>query len=155
MPGISGGVDCNISIHAPTQGATHKTTLTQNFCFISIHAPTQGATIGRVIITSRLYISIHAPTQGATSRSPSFSDVSRISIHAPTQGATNLSAINGASVFNFNPRSHARSDLVINYGYQFIVIFQSTLPRKERRLQMFFWTSFNRFQSTLPRKERQ
>ena len=68
MPGISGGVDCNISIHAPTQGATHKTTLTQNFCFISIHAPTQGATIGRVIITSRLYISIHAPTQGATAK---------------------------------------------------------------------------------------
>ena len=58
------------------------------FCKISIHAPTRGATCSYLDRANRESISIHAPTRGATfvfSRTPSFP-------------------------WNFNPRSHERSD---------------------------------------------
>ena len=121
----------DISIHAPTKGATtlgwqseggllFQSTLPRrerrydcmyfnHHLLISIHAPTKGATSnifdGKVIVE----ISIHAPTKGATSpgRPPRPGD--RISIHAPTKGATSASA---TSVF--------------------VERFQSTLPRRER-----------------------
>ena len=77
---------------------------------ISIHAPTRGATSGFSLITKFTYISIHAPTRGATASSASVSPGSNISIHAPTRGAT-----------------HNR------HGCAWHQIFQSTLPREERR----------------------
>ena len=77
---------------------------------ISIHAPTRGATvILRVRITSALFqstlpreerrgkarekskgysISIHAPTRGATDSRTAYENLTSISIHAPTRGAT-------------------------------------------------------------------
>ena len=56
----------NISIHAPTRGAT-GIVLTVNMIFvISIHAPTRGATCDDVLTLISDKISIHAPTRGAT-----------------------------------------------------------------------------------------
>ena len=55
-----------ISIHAPTQGATAVDTQDDRFEIISIHAPTQGATLRRGARRVLKSISIHAPTQGAT-----------------------------------------------------------------------------------------
>ncbi len=78
----------DISIHAPTRGATDRTILIeyadifqstlpqgerpccgheQNiFYAISIHAPTRGATQIQNFCTAHSTISIHAPTRGAT-----------------------------------------------------------------------------------------
>ena len=58
--------NANVSIHAPTRGATavpagHVTTL-----LVSIHAPTRGATRSTARRPTRLQVSIHAPTRGAT-----------------------------------------------------------------------------------------
>ena len=56
----------SISIHAPTRGATSRTS-TLSFCIcISIHAPTRGATFIVVSAVPARIISIHAPTRGAT-----------------------------------------------------------------------------------------
>ena len=34
----------NVSIHAPTRGATHGNEVACKICYVSIHAPTRGAT---------------------------------------------------------------------------------------------------------------
>ena len=55
-----------ISIHAPTRGATYRRHNNCNCTVISIHAPTRGATHPAVLPMSVIFISIHAPTRGAT-----------------------------------------------------------------------------------------
>ena len=78
---------------------------------ISIHAPAKGATI--ITMTSRKggKISIHAPAKGATSMYGDAVSIAQISIHAPAKGATESS----------------------HHPLHGICIFQSTLPRRERR----------------------
>ena len=77
--------------------------------------------------------------------------------------------------FNFNPRSHERSDNYIPDEFKsyiisihaptrgatmtsdetgMVAIFQSTLPREERRDNMKVIAEIEKFQSTLPREER-
>ena len=77
---------------------------------ISIHAPTRGATRHDKRDYEAMQISIHAPTRGATEpiRSRIFLDL--ISIHAPTRGATEDTARLYLTGVNFNPRSHKGSD---------------------------------------------
>ncbi len=121
----------DISIHAPTRGATKPPyPITRHDTFqstlpreerlqlyredferaiISIHAPTRGATNKRMPVSSYRLISIHAPTRGATIPLSNHSHGIIISIHAPTRGAT-------------------RSDCRSSFQRQ----FQSTLPREER-----------------------
>ena len=104
---------------------------TAPFMDISIHAPTRGATGLHPLFISVMRISIHAPTRGATlggnmdnmigqnfnPRSYKRSDLSDlppfappdISIHAPTRGATYLI-----------------------YHLSLLLIFQSTLLQEER-----------------------
>ena len=55
---------------------------------ISIHAPTRGATSIGFTICSNTSISIHAPTRGATFLLCTLYRSAAISIHAPTRGAT-------------------------------------------------------------------
>ncbi len=103
-----------------------------SFLDISIHAPTRGATVQRCGEWLQVVISIHAPTRGATltrwvliwdpsnfnPRSHERSDASSIreyeinfiSIHAPTRGATGKGW----------------------YAEVKCIEFQSTLPREER-----------------------
>ena len=124
----------DISIHAPTRGATFSVIMLAIVTCISIHAPTRGATIVPVKIGGFEIISIHAPTRGATGtgwtiiswsrrnfnpRSHERSDADefgfdfndKISIHAPTRGATNPVSNTAINVMYFNPRSHERSDV--------------------------------------------
>ena len=56
----------DISIHAPTNGATLSVLDRLALFIISIHAPTNGATIKWDNDAKTLVISIHAPTNGAT-----------------------------------------------------------------------------------------
>ena len=55
-----------ISIHAPTKGATCCTGGNYQIKQISIHAPTKGATAPPQLSNGAFDISIHAPTKGAT-----------------------------------------------------------------------------------------
>ena len=78
---------------------------------ISIHAPTRGATETTENKTDSETISIHAPTRGATPfYLPLFLNMT-ISIHAPTRGATPLFASPVNDIWDFNPRSHEGSDV--------------------------------------------
>ena len=56
----------NISIHAPTRGATYTGGGVHHIRGISIHAPTRGATLPSYQCLKTYHISIHAPTRGAT-----------------------------------------------------------------------------------------
>ena len=79
-----------------------------------------------------------------------------ISIHAPTRGATSLKATEYKLSIDFNPRSHERRDNYIPDEFKsyiisihaptrgatmtsdetgMVAIFQSTLPREERRFR--------------------
>ena len=124
-----------ISIHAPTNGATLTMMASGQTQVISIHAPTNGATckqFDRLIrsvyfnprsdersdhsthaLSFALSISIHAPTNGATIGVSTATSMMTISIHAPTNGATGRHYHALRKVKNFNPRSDERSDTVV------------------------------------------
>ena len=79
---------------------------------ISIHAPTRGATIAVCDDVERISISIHAPTRGATKDGANMGCGWSISIHAPTRGATNFYCQAWFLTIYFNPRSHKGSDMI-------------------------------------------
>ena len=124
-------VSLNISIHAPTRGATVQNVLCAVRQTISIHAPTRGATvelareIKSIIFQSTLLqeerhikpcsisrfflISIHAPTRGATrnSKQQQHSPIFQSTLLQEERRATwNLTKEDS----DFNPRSYKRSD---------------------------------------------
>ena len=77
-----------------------------------------------------------------------------VSIHAPTKGATfHLLSFLKKSL-SFNPRSHEGSDAENVIILSYICLFQSTLPRRERRSSRCMSRINSTFQSTLPRRER-
>ena len=128
----------NISIHAPTRGATKWICQEPVTIGISIHAPTRGATkyqemtIEKYAFQSTLpqgerqgldgycdsstKISIHAPTRGATEEIPYSKFTVKISIHAPTRGATYYGISRNICNGDFNPRSHKGSDIAYTAG---------------------------------------
>ena len=57
----------NVSIHAPTKGATLYSKRVLYIVLVSIHAPTKGATADELGWLYIFNVSIHAPTKGATS----------------------------------------------------------------------------------------
>ena len=99
-----------VSIHAPTWGATRELAQLENELKVSIHAPTWGATFRhsrfdvqaqfqsthprgvrrgvRAVVVRRVRVSIHAPTWGATHLKAGRIVQFGVSIHAPTWGAT-------------------------------------------------------------------
>ena len=121
-------------------------------------------------------ISIHAPARGATALDALVLPDAVISIHAPARGATVPRDTVRLAISDFNPRSREGSDLIHLIHLIFHIIFQSTLPRGERRHSAafpLFRKNFNprsregsdliasarpsigiEFQSTLPRGER-
>ena len=144
-----------ISIHAPAKGATvaalHFTRLRRR---ISIHAPAKGATVDQAQTIVLIDISIHAPAKGATDektgelvqgtfqstlprrerlrhggrglRRTHFNPRSR-------EGSDLRRRCKSCPDTHFNPRSREGSDFAATASdYQFR-IFQSTLPRRERR----------------------
>ena len=142
-----------ISIHAPTRGATIDVLQTYWFDIISIHAPTRGATLytypynfNEVNFNPRSHERSDAKNGGR------FHTIN-ISIHAPTRGATSYNFNIRWYIQNFNPRSHERSDVVRLTVVQ-LIIFQSTLPREERQALRRTIAPPSPFQSTLPREER-
>ncbi len=102
----------SISIHAPTRGATFSASslLIPSFYFNPRSHERSDRCSSTCYSATDYIISIHAPTRGATFTNRKEAIDADISIHAPTRGAT-LSAS------------------VLSYS----LIFQSTLPREERR----------------------
>ena len=187
-----------ISIHAPARGATRCFALEVICRTISIHAPARGATFfcsfsfllsfsfqstlprgerqdlsGQISFSD--LISIHAPARGATSSGMLFELSEDISIHAPARGATISCRIFCFHYF-ISIHAPARGATHSNKVHHFVLKFQSTLPRGERRITFTFlylidyfnprsregsdqrngikkWIML-RFQSTLPRGER-
>ncbi len=144
--------DC-ISIHAPARGATrsrHRRVLHRKFqstlprgerpvCFVQGNEAVyfnprsrEGSDLKVERGVRILIISIHAPARGATQLKMFAGLFAGISIHAPARGATAISStiLSGVS------------------------IFQSTLPRGERRWMRCIPLKSLVFQSTLPRGER-
>ena len=120
---------------------------------VSIHAPTWGATVYQRLQLGATEVSIHAPTWGATLFSIGGILTIHVSIHAPTWGATVLSGIFFSHISGFNPRSHMGSDAAHyrhaelslvsihapTWGATIVstpigreLMFQSTLPHGER-----------------------
>ena len=145
---------------------------------ISIHAPTRGATSQVQMWGFNTAISIHAPTRGATENVPTQkSGNARFQSTLPREERQEPPRIRYRSNTDFNPRSHERSDgqwLRRNHSNQPISIhaptrgattlinaspdqvqFQSTLPREERPDAQAKQLESTIFQSTLPREERQ
>ena len=111
-----------ISIHAPAKGATEPYLGKSKKYYISIHAPAKGATLSGIRATESEKISIHAPAKGATTMILLYHLLSSISIHAPAKGATRC----------------------INSAIR-TLIFQSTLPRRERRCVLISSDSLDNF----------
>ena len=60
-------------------------------------------------------------------------DRNRVSIHAPAWGATYRTSRSSLAAACFNPRSRVGSDMRHGERYCSLLMFQSTLPRGERR----------------------
>ncbi len=128
-----GVYDPDVSIHAPTWGATRFFFIIPRHQPVSIHAPTWGATAGLITGGALINVSIHAPTWGATlkfsasalsalfqSTHPRGVRRARVndniagvgvSIHAPTWGATALLFHHPTASASFNPRTHVGCDV--------------------------------------------
>ena len=72
--------------------------------------------------------------EGSDSDSASAANRNRISIHAPVKGATRICLTSAPHPIYFNPRSREGSDAFLRRPASCPPTFQSTLPRRERRL---------------------
>ena len=123
----------NISIHAPTRGATPVSTPIPGIHCIFQSTLPRGERLEEKILSEEL--------QKFQSTLP--------------RGERRMNAGHGKrSIMHFNPRSHEGSDQTALIIARERWIFQSTLPRGERRLQIWVMKCSLRFQSTLPRGER-
>ena len=143
---------------------------------ISIHAPTRGATKCKHYRCLPKYISIHAPTRGATGPTSQVREGKDDFNPRSHEGSDGFVTVPIVDAINFNPRSHEGSDELLEIrsisddisihaptrgatiyprhrGMD--CLFQSTLPRGERRLYDLDMVTEQLFQSTLPRGERQ
>ena len=125
-----------------------------NIMQISIHAPTRGATVRFFNVRDQFRISIHAPTRGATVKAVECRCRLGFQSTLPRGERLDMSERVDLIQRDFNPRSHEGSDRYERFctpkakisihaptrGATFcvdhirsIVRFQSTLPRGERR----------------------
>ncbi len=120
---------------------------------ISIHTPTQGVTSDTSRDCYCRNISIHTPTQGVTSSRSIKMHASTISIHTPTQGVTKHACIWSLCNCDFNPHSHAGSDLCNDGSACQTDDFNPHSHAGSDRDVLIFIQSYFSFQSTLPRRE--
>ena len=125
-------LESSISIHAPAKGATksgHRIVFGHP---ISIHAPAKGATTLYAVFDRKVKISIHAPAKGATERFGNDPAKYFISIHAPAKGATVTKKVYGPSAEISIHAPAKGATRRYKMARMKSVIFQSTLPRRER-----------------------
>ncbi len=148
-----------ISIHAPTWGATNDYNPNHVAPPISIHAPTWGATseqkersIGRLLFQSTHPRGVRLNCRVWTRDTDRFQSThprgvrpvppdgahagERISIHAPTWGATSAPLRKSVLSSNFNPRTHVGCDKGASAQGETAFQFQSTHPRGVRPMRI-------------------
>ena len=143
----------NISIHAPTRGATSNhasTNMSDDFnprshersdlppnknrlthAYFNPRSHERSDLVIGVAITHYAFQSTLPREERPASLKSERQSIS-ISIHAPTRGATSFKASVWLAPSHFNPRSHERSDVVCTVNQIQLRTFQSTLPREER-----------------------
>ena len=135
------------------EGSDNFTTANLLLKQISIHAPTKGATKAMMDNFGISGISIHAPTKGATSCFSFSITWKGFQSTLPRRERRRTGAV--FILFkNFNPRSHEGSDPSPRHSVRDQTEFQSTLPRRERQWCWLIVVNITKFQSTLPRRER-
>ena len=122
-----------ISIHAPARGATNASAKKQTPLNISIHAPARGATESRVILQQGYTVFQSTLPRGERRVADSNKvEVKQISIHAPARGATKNYLVT-VNRFYISIHAPARGATFVEKRAAYVEIFQSTLPRGERR----------------------
>ena len=167
----------NISIHAPTRGATSSGVAKQIVDVkISIHAPTRGATPVSILCCWSPLFQSTLPREERLLIPVRILTKKDISIHAPTRGATIHSCVIGCNdgYFNprshersddprilaevlsiyFNPRSHERSDVVASSTIVQVLSISIHAPTRGATNWRVMYPITIEFQSTLPREER-
>ena len=142
-----------ISIHAPTRGATLKQVQPRTKNGISIHAPTRGATYSVSLLMPKYLFQSTLPREERPYAYQKDIPII-ISIHAPTRGATWSNLNTKIRIFDFNPRSHERSDATIAKPSTITVISIHAPTRGATNWRVMYPITIE-FQSTLPREERQ
>ena len=117
---------------------------------VSIHAPTRGATMLTDVEFYNSPVSIHAPTRGATPI-PINRNRTEISFNPRTHtGCDGIQHAMRPFGYGFNPRTHTGCDQPTLALLRDSVKFQSTHPHGVRLLPGASFCSTNRFQSTHP-----
>ena len=101
-----------------------------------------------------MIVSIHAPTQGAT-----VITISSITLRGGFNPRTHAGCDPVCSVRDnlsgcFNPRTHAGCDSTILHQDRYLLLFQSTHPRRVRLPPDSYYQCEEMFQSTHPRRVR-
>ena len=107
----------NVSIHAPTWGATRRDYPSRLNEQVSIHAPTWGATLDNAFHNAFAIVSIHAPTWGATGLLCSTTPLVWFQSTLPRGERRVIDSIRLMSLC-FNPRSHVGSDPAATSGHR-------------------------------------
>ena len=125
----------NISIHAPTRGATQAVDNYEVNDGISIHAPTRGATMMTMIgiMSSKFQSTLPRGERRSMAILVSPSQLFQSTL---PRGERHTFFDKIPFSPDFNPRSHEGSDTMQSY-WLYSKQFQSTLPRGERRLVYF------------------
>ena len=127
-----------VSIHAPAWGATLAMRCLTTVDMFQSTLP-RGERPGAACVGHAIRkVSIHAPAWGATLQLNQNFDPSTVSIHAPAWGATFVFEQPYVPGLCFNPRSRVGSDLRLCSSCASIMLFQSTLPRGERRTDTIY-----------------
>ena len=145
----------NISIHAPTRGATSYGL--HFFCAskISIHAPTRGATLDEASaqLNSRFQSTLPREERRQKKICPDFLRYFNPRSHERSDKSTVSNVFN--SIKYFNPRSHERSDGLSAKEHRRADQISIHAPTRGATTTWKRQTHAQEFQSTLPREERQ
>ena len=123
----------NVSIHAPTRGATFIRLNLLERHTVSIHAPTRGATIFIFGDMDKLLFQSTHP-HGVRRRIINLKIINHgVSIHAPTRGATSPSTVAAIILSEFqSTHPHGVRRFVRERGWLRLLRFQSTHPHGVR-----------------------
>ena len=147
------GSYADISVHAPTRGATSNSLSFSIFSVFQSTLPREERLLGLNFKEANSIFQSTLPREKRLLQQY-LSHFQLLFQSTLPREERPVSPIFDLQTSHFNPRSHERSDLVMLISSQFH-IFQSTLPREERRGTSSTSTSLSLFQSTLPREERQ
>ena len=133
---------CDITYY---QGSWH--------CEVSIHAPTKGATVFREVARGGSNVSIHAPTKGATLLQVCLQSSLRFQSTHPQR--VRLCAVPEKGYADMFQSTHPqRVRRFCWFGVLLLFEFQSTHPQRVRRVAIRDINQVGRFQSTHPQRVR-